>query len=92
MAKRRRSYSRKSGGFGFGSFGSIFKKLTPAIGGAADRVAPPIMGIHGYASFLTGMFLKDPITAGIGAYNLGYSGADKILGGGATGGSPGGFQ
>lgn len=87
MAKGK--YRRKaSAGFSNrGGMRGIMKLLIPVAGGAADHIAPPIMGVTGYASMLVGYVAKDPITSGIGAYQVGHSLAEKFAGGmGSQGG------
>ena len=83
MARRRRYSGRARRGFSSrGGLGGIKKLLIPVAGGAIDAIAPPIMGITGYGSAAVGYFMKDPVTAGIGAYQVGHSLAGKFLGGG----------
>lgn len=91
MARRRsygrRAYSRARGGVSRrGGFGGIIKLMVPVAGGAIDSIAPPIMGITGYGSAAVGYMMKDPVTTGIGAYQIGHSLASKFIGGGASSG------
>ena len=62
------------------------KLAIPAVGGAIDAIAPPIRGVTGYGSAAVGFFMKDQVTAGIGAYQVGHSLANKFIGGGVTSG------
>jgi hypothetical protein len=82
MAKGRyrKHYSKARGFLG----GGMMHKLIPVAGGLADSVAPPLMGVTGYASFLIGWIAKDNITCGIGGYQIGQSLGSKF--GGGTGG------
>jgi hypothetical protein len=89
MARRRggRRYGRARASFGRrGGMGGLMKLLIPVAGGAADNIAPPIMGVTGYASAAIGYFAKDPVTTGIGAYQVGHSLASKFVGGGVGSG------
>lgn len=88
MARRRRGGYRRAAGRSFGrrgGMGGIMKLLIPVAGGAIDSIAPPIMGITGYGSAAIGYMMKDPVTTGIGAYQVGHSLAGKFLGGGSVG-------
>jgi hypothetical protein len=87
MARRRsygrRAYSRARGGYSRrGGLGGLKKLIIPVAGGAIDAIAPPIMGITGYGSAAVGYMMNDPVTCGIGAYQVGHSLAGKFLGGG----------
>jgi len=81
MAKGKKHYASKARGF---LGGGMVHKLIPIAGGLADHVAPPIMGINGYASFLIGWIAKDNITCGIGGYQIGHSLGDKFIGGASS--------
>ena len=85
MAKRKK-YSKKGGGGFLGGFGlgNIKSIIAPLAGGAGDRFLADRIPVRGVGAIVAGMLFKDTTTRQIGFYELGYSGADMLLGGTTT--------
>ena len=89
-SRRYRSYAgraRSRGGRVGGKFGGI---LPPLIGGAADGVIGTPWGIDGIGSAAIGYVMKSTTTRDIGLNRIGRTLAQKFMGGGIFGFSPGG--
>jgi hypothetical protein len=75
MARRRRSFSRRHGGFGGGGLKSL---LVPIGAGVADAYLNPKLPINGVGSTAIGMFARNETIKNIGLWQVGASIAGMI--------------
>jgi len=86
MARRKKSYGRKMGGF-LGGFNDVFVGIAA---GAVENVAPSIMGIDGIPTTAIGVFMKNNTLKTMGGYMIGNSLIGKFTGN-QNGGNGGGY-